>query len=145
MWLLLSGFSMGQFFVGTAVALLGGWMMRFLEPETIRVKNWNPFFRLLYRIFVDSITSNIAVAWFILTKKHSEQQSGFVVVPLSLKNRTSLAILACILSAVPGTIWVAYNSKNNKLLIHVLNLNDGNNYPQFIKQRYEQLLLEIFS
>ncbi|MBA9082865.1 MULTISPECIES: Na+/H+ antiporter subunit E [Bartonella] len=144
MWLILNGFSLGQFLLGSVISLFGGWMMQLLEPEKITVKSWNAVFRLVFRVLVDSIYANIMMAWLILTKKHQEQHSGFIIVPLTLKSRTALAILACIFSAIPGTVWIAYNSKNSELLIHVLNLADGNDYQQLIKQRYEQLLLEIF-
>ncbi|WP_455477843.1 Na+/H+ antiporter subunit E [Bartonella sp. B10] len=144
MWLILNGFSLGQFLLGSIIALFCGLMMRLLEPEKIIIKNWSAVFRLIFRAGIDSITSNISVAWFVLTKKSQRQQSGFVIVPLALESRAALAILACILSVTPGTVWVTYNSKNSELLIHVLNFKNEYNYQQLIKQRYEQLLLEIF-
>ncbi|KEG21298.1 Na+/H+ antiporter subunit E [Bartonella bacilliformis] len=145
MWVILSGFSLSQLLLGMMVALFSGWMMQLLEPEKITIKNWRAVFQLIYRVFIDSIVGNISVAWFTLKNGHKKQQSGFVVVPLFIKNHTALAILACILSATPGTVWISYNSKKNELLIHVLNLKDGNDYQQLIKQRYEGLILEIFS
>ncbi|WP_455480716.1 Na+/H+ antiporter subunit E [Bartonella sp. B12(2025)] len=145
MWLILNGFSLSQLLLGIIIALFSGWVMRFLEPEKITIKSWRAVFRLISRVFIDSIISNVSVACFILTKRSQKQQSGFIVVPLSLKSRTALAVLACILSATPGTVWIAYNSKNGELLLHVLNFKNGYDYQQSIKQRYEQLLLEIFS
>ncbi|ENN90387.1 Na+/H+ antiporter subunit E [Bartonella bovis] len=144
MWLILNGFTLGQLLLGSIISLFGGWMIQLLEPEKITIKNWNAVFRLAFRVFIDSICANIMMAWFILTKKRKEQHSGFIIVPLALKSRTALAVLACIFSAIPGTVWIAYNSKNSELLVHVLNLTDGNDYQKLIKQRYEQLLLEIF-
>ncbi len=144
MWLILNGFNLGQLFLGIVVALCCGWMMRSLEPEKIIIKNWGAVFRLVFRVLIDSIISNISVAWFILTKRSRRQRSGFIIVPLLLESRSALAILACILAATPGTVWVAYNSKNGELLLHVLNLENGFDYQQLIKKRYEQLLLEIF-
>ncbi|WP_455481954.1 Na+/H+ antiporter subunit E [Bartonella sp. B35(2025)] len=144
MWLILNGFSLGQLLLGIIISLFGGLMMQLLEPEKIIIKNWRAVFRLIFRVFIDSITSNISVAWFILTKRFQKHQSGFVMVPLLLESRAALAVLACILSVTPGTVWVTYNSKNSELLIHVLNFKNGYDYQQLIKQRYEQLLLEIF-
>ncbi|WP_425290658.1 Na+/H+ antiporter subunit E [Bartonella kosoyi] len=144
MWLILNGFSFGQLLLGIIIALFGGWMMRLLEPEKITIKSWRAVFQLFFRVFIDSIISNIAVACFVLTKKTRKQQSGFIVVPISLESRTALAVLACILSATPGTVWIAYNRKNSELLLHVLNFENGYDYQKLIKKRYEQLLLEIF-
>ncbi|GAA5104277.1 Na+/H+ antiporter subunit E [Bartonella jaculi] len=145
MWLILNGFSLGQLLLGIITALFCGRMIRLLEPERAAIKSCSAVFRLVCRVLIDSISSNFSVAWFVLTKRSRKQKSGFIVVPLLLHNRTALAILACILSATPGTAWVAYNSKKSELLLHVLNLKNGYDYKQLIKQRYEQLLLEIFS
>lgn len=144
MWLILNGFSFGQLFLGVIVALFGGWMMRLLEPEKITIKSWRAVFQLFFRVFIDSIVSNIAVACFVLTKRSRKQQSRFIVVPLLLESRTALAVLACIFSATPGTVWIAYNRKNSELLLHVLDFKDGYDYKKLIKKHYEQLLLEIF-
>lgn len=144
MWLILNGFSFGQLLLGIIIALFGGWMMRLLESEKIIIKSWRAVFQLSFRVFIDSIVSNIAVSYFVLTKRSQKYQSGFIVVPLSLKSSTALAVLACILSATPGTVWIAYNKKNSELLLHVLNFKSGYNYSKLIKKRYEQLLLEIF-
>ncbi|AQX19009.1 multisubunit potassium/proton antiporter, PhaE subunit [Bartonella sp. CDC_skunk] len=145
MWVILNGFNLGQFLLGIVIALFSSLMMQLIEMKTATIKSWKAVFLLLFRVFIDSISSNISVAWFILTKRRKKQKSGFVVIFLALESQVALAILACILAVTPGTVWVAYNSKNNQLLIHVLNLIDGNDYEQLIKQRYEQLLLEIFS
>lgn len=144
MWLILNGFSFGQLLLGFIIAVFGGWMMRLLESEKIKIKSWRAVLQLSFRVFIDSIVSNIAVAYFILTKKFRKHQSGFIVVPISLESRTALAVLACILSATPGTAWIAYSRKNSELLLHVLNFKNGYDYQQLIKKRYEQLLLEIF-
>ncbi|EJF89594.1 hypothetical protein ME1_00364 [Bartonella vinsonii subsp. arupensis OK-94-513] len=145
MWLTLNGFNLDQLLLGIIIALFSGWVMQFLELEKITLKNWRAIFRLVFRVFIDSITSNISVAFFVFTKRLQKQQSGFIVVPLLLESYTALAVLACILAITPGTVWIAYNRKNGELLLHVLNLKDGYDYQRLIKQRYEQLLLEIFS
>ncbi|OPB32351.1 Na+/H+ antiporter subunit E [Bartonella sp. AR 15-3] len=145
MWMILNGFNLGQFLLGIIIALLSSFMMQLIEVKTATIKNWKAVFLLLFRVFIDSISSNISVAWLILTKRCKKQKSGFVVIPLVLESQIALTILACILAVTPGTVWIAYNSNNSELLIHVLNLIDGNDYEQLIKQRYEQLLLEIFS
>ncbi|CAF26791.1 Na+/H+ antiporter subunit E [Bartonella quintana] len=145
MWLTLNGFNLGQLLLGIIIALFVGWMRQLLEPEKITIRSWRAVFRLIFRVFIDSISSNVSVAWFVLTKRSREQQSGFIVVPLLLESRIALAVLVCILSATPGAVWIAYNRKNGELLLHVLNLKNRYNYQQLIKQRYEQLLLEIFS
>ena len=94
---------------------------------------------------LDIWRSNIAVARLILRPDHPRRVSGFVVVPLELRNPAGLAILACIVTSTPGTAWVEHNSESNKLLLHVLDLVDEAHWIDLIKNRYERLLLEILA
>ncbi|NMW26044.1 monovalent cation/H+ antiporter subunit E, partial [Rhodanobacter denitrificans] len=103
-----------------------------------------PLLGLLFvRVVVDIVRSNIAVARIIL-RRDSRMQSGFVAIPLTLTDHHGLAVLACIITSTPGTIWVSYDSNANILLIHVLDLVDEASWIDSIKQRYERPLLEIF-
>jgi multicomponent K+:H+ antiporter subunit E len=73
-----------------------------------------------------------------------ERPSGFVTVPLDLRNPYGLAALACIITATPGTLWVSFDDAEATLMIHVLDLVDESEWVRTIKTRYERLLLEIF-
>jgi multicomponent K+:H+ antiporter subunit E len=53
-------------------------------------------------------------------------------------------VLACIITATPGTSWARYDRENNALTIHVLDLVDEQAWIEQFKQRYERRLLEIF-
>ena len=61
-----------------------------------------------------------------------------------LRDPYGLAVLACIITSTPGTIWVNFNSAKGTLMIHVLDLIDENVWIDTIKHRYERPLLEIF-
>ncbi len=63
---------------------------------------------------------------------------------LDMRNPYGLAALACIITATPGTVWVEYNSADNTLLLHVLDLIDEEQWVRIIKERYESRLMEIF-
>ncbi len=91
----------------------------------------------------DILQSNIAVAGIILSRKR-KRRPGFVVIQLDLENRTALAVLACIITATPGTAWVDYNAARRELTIHVLDLDDAQAWRDTIKGRYEQPLIKIF-
>ena len=80
----------------------------------------------------------------IILARNRSLNSGFVAIPLDLTDRHGLAVLACIITSTPGTIWVSYDSSANILLIHVLDLADEQVWIDTIKQRYERLLLGIF-
>jgi multicomponent K+:H+ antiporter subunit E len=99
--------------------------------------------RLAFIVLLDITRSNIAVARIILTPTH-RMKSGFVTIPLDLRDHYGLAILACIITSTPGTVWVNYDSARGVLLIHVLDLIDEAAWVDLIKNRYERSLMEIF-
>ena len=70
--------------------------------------------------------------------------SGFVTIPLEVTHPYALALLACIITATPGTIWVSHDSLRQVLVIHVLDVVDESVWIANIKRRYEQPLLQIF-
>jgi multicomponent K+:H+ antiporter subunit E len=53
-------------------------------------------------------------------------------------------VLACIITATPGTSWARYDAVRNTLTIHVLDLVDEQAWITQFKLRYERRLLEIF-
>jgi multicomponent K+:H+ antiporter subunit E len=67
-----------------------------------------------------------------------------VRIPLDLRAPYGLAALACIITATPGTLWVEYDSADNTMLLHVLDLIDEEEWVRIIKDRYETRLMEIF-
>lgn len=146
MWLLLNQtVSLGQILLGSILAVIGGWMLVAVQSPRGRVRNPGAILRLTAIVLVDIVRSNIAVARIILGTRHDKLTSGFMNIPLDLRDRYGLAILACIVTATPGTLWVNYNPKNGELMIHVLDLVDEQTWIDAIKGRYERLLLEIFT
>lgn len=144
MWLLLNQFSVGHLILGGIIALGASRAMAALQPTKPRIRRWDKIPQLLWLVFVDICRSNIAVAGIILKGRSRQGNSGFVMIPLDLRDPTGLAVLACIVTSTPGTAWLEYHSANGRLLIHVLDLVDEQEWIDTIKQRYESLLMEIF-
>ena len=145
MWLLLNqSLSAGQLILGTAVALLASQAMAALRPEKARFRSIRPIPILAARVFADIVRSNIAVARIVLVPGQRKRVSGFVRVPLDIRNRYGLTTLACIITATPGTIWVQFDRNTGRLLVHVLDLIDEEEWIRLIKHRYERMLMEIF-
>jgi len=144
MWLILNGFTVGQLLIAIAVAILGGMAMQPLAPEKVLLRRWWLIVLLLTRVLIDITKSNIATAWIILTGGQRKAASGFMLIPLEIKSRTAIAILGMILTATPGTAWIAYGVKRNEILLHVLDLHNEQAWQSLIKNRYETLLREIF-
>ena len=144
MWLLLNqSLSPGNIVLGVMVGIAGGIAISPLQMPSGRVRNPLALFKLAYIVLIDIIRSNIAVVQIVLSPSR-KAQSGFVTVELELRNEYALAILACIVTSTPGTVWVNFDSAKSTLLLHVLDLIDEDAWTDLIKNRYERLLLEIF-
>jgi multicomponent K+:H+ antiporter subunit E len=145
-WLLLNQtLSFGQILIGGAIALVGGWMLAALELPKARLRRTGAIVRLAALVVQDIVRSNIAVARIVLGVQRRHWHSGFVEIPLELRDPYGLAALACIITSTPGTLWVDFNGANGVLTIHVLDLIDKTEWIRTIKGRYERLLLEIFA
>ncbi len=90
------------------------------------------------------LRSNAEVAWAILTQRSRDIRSGFVLIPLELKDPNGLAVLAMIVTFTPGTAWAQLSADNRVLLLHVLAIQSETNLVTFIKHHYERPLREIF-
>jgi multicomponent K+:H+ antiporter subunit E len=144
MWLLLNqSLSPGQVVLGSAAALLASYGLAALRPEPVTIVSVRPMLRLAGIVAADIVRSNLAVARIVLYPRR-KRVSGFVRLPLELRNIHGLAVLACIITATPGTMWVQLDRSSGILLVHVLDLVDEDDWVRLIKARYETLLLEIF-
>lgn len=146
LWLLLNqALSFGQFLLGGLVAVVGGWAFSLLAPPRVRVRRLPVVLRLLSLVVADIVRSNIAVGRIIVGLAGRERVSGFVSIPLDLRDPYGLATLACIITSTPGTLWVSFDPASGILVIHVLDLVDENEWIRTIKGRYERHLLDIFA
>ncbi len=53
-------------------------------------------------------------------------------------------MLACIVTSTPGTVWAGLSPDGATLTLHVLDLQDEDEWIRTIKRRYESRLMEIF-
>lgn len=144
-WLLLqSSTGLGHILLGAVIALFAGKALDALQPERPRIRNPHRIIQLMALVAMDVLRSNLAVAWIAIQGHRREETSGFIVLPLQLRDRSALAILACIITATPGSAWLEYDAARGTVLIHVLDLVDESEWIDTIKNRYERLLLEIF-
>jgi len=126
------------------IALLAPAVMLALRVERVRLKAPLSMLRLAIDVAGDVVRSNWAVGQIILSGKRRERTSGFIHVPLDLRDRYGLAVLAIIITSTPGTLWVEYEAATGRLLLHVLDLVDEEIWVRTIKDRYERRLMEIF-
>lgn len=145
LWLLLNqSLSFGHVLLGGAVAIVASRALVALDVPRTRLRRLGAIPRLLALVLIDIVRSNIAVGRIVLGLAKHERKSGFVEIPLDLRDPYGLAALAVIITSTPGTLWVSFDRATGILLIHVLDLIDEEDWLRTIKGRYERLLLEIF-
>jgi len=145
LWLLLNQ-SLAPFdiLLGAVLGLTLARVMLILDPNPPNIKRPRAIFKLFFIVAYDVIRSNFAMVSIIFSLDRRKPTSGFVNIPLQMRNRYGLAALATIITSAPGTFWAAYDSRSGVLTIHVLDLVDESHWLKTIKWRYEGLLMEIF-
>lgn len=149
LWLMLNqSVSAGQMLLGALFALLAPLLMAPLRPLPVRLRRPGTLVRLLGRIGIDMLVSNLQVARTVLVAGRRPPRSVFVEVPLHLHDANGLAALAALCTVIPGTVWSELALDRSALLIHVFDMPVGPKAEaQFIehfKRTYEQPLMEIF-
>ena len=146
LWLLLNQtVAPGHVVLALAVALSLSWLASTLRPLGARIRNVQVIPGLLAIVFADVVRSNFAVALIVLGLVRGRQvKSGFLDVPLELRDPHGLAGLAMIVTATPGTVWVDLAPDHSRVTLHILDLADEERWIRWIKNRYERPLRRIF-
>ena len=144
-WLLLNqSVSPGTLLMGAVLAVLVPLGTRSLRPGSVTMRKPLVAFKLWAIVMRDFVRSNIRVATLILTRRPRDIPSGFLQVPLDMRDPHALALLAMILCLTPGTAWAEVSRDRSMLLLHVFEIVDADAMVAMIKQRYERPLMEIF-
>ncbi|WP_309894601.1 Na+/H+ antiporter subunit E [Archangium sp.] len=145
MWILLmQSLSAGTLVLGAALALFWPAVTVGLRPTPVRLRRPLVMVRLFFRVVLEMLRSNAEVAWAILTRRSHDIRSGFVFIPLELRDPNGLAVLATIVTFTPGTAWAQLSADKRVLLLHVLAIQSETELVASIKQHYERPLREIF-
>lgn len=144
MWLLLNqSVTLGTLLVGLVLSMVLAWVAVKLRPTRSHLNRLRPIASFALRVSIDILRSNIAVAGIILGTRGQPVRSGFVSVDFDVEDENALALLACILTATPGTAWLEYDRRKKKLLFHILDLENEIAWRRTL-YRYEAALKEIF-
>ena len=144
-WLLLNqSVSPGTLLMGAVLAVLVPLGTKSLRPGSVTMRKPLVAFKLWAIVMRDFVRSNIRVATLILTRRPRDIPSGFLQVPLDMRDPHALALLAMILCLTPGTAWAEVSRDRSMLLLHVFEIVDADAMVAMIKQRYERPLMEIF-
>lgn len=145
-WLLLNQtLAPGPIVLGLALSVLLAWFASALRPVRASLRRPDLALALFAVVLWDVLRSNVAVARIVLgLYGRRERRAGFLQVPLDLRDDHGLAVLACILTTTPGTVWAGLSPDRATLTLHVLDLRDEAEWIRTIKQRYERPLRAIF-
>jgi len=145
LWLLLSrSVSAGHLILAAVLAVLVPLLTGGLRPLAVRIRRPGTVLRLGLRVMADTIESNLAVVRFLVFPSRRRHPSGFVHIPLELRDPNALAVLAMIVCITPGTAWAEISLDRSILLLHVLEVDDPQAIAARVKERYERPLMEIF-
>ena len=144
-WLLLNqSVSPGTLLMGAVLAVLVPLGTKSLRPGSVTMRKPLVAFKLWAIVMRDFVRSNIRVATLILTRRPRDIPSGFLLVPLDMRDPHALALLAMILCLTPGTAWAEVSRDRSMLLLHVFEIVDADAMVAMVKERYERPLMEIF-
>jgi multicomponent K+:H+ antiporter subunit E len=144
-WLLLNdSMAPGQIALAIIVTIASAASTAVIRPLRARPHHLFTAVGLFFVVLADVVRSNIVVAGIILGPKKRRFNSGFMEIPIDMRDPYGLAMLACIITATPGTIWAGLSPDGRSLTLHVLDLQDEDIWVGIIKHRYERRLMEIF-
>lgn len=145
LWLLLNlSVSPGNLLLAAALGVLAPLLMAPLRPQHAHVRRPLAIARLVARVGIDVIMSNLLVALGVLRAGKQPPRSAFVHIPLALRDPHGLAALSMITTVVPGTVWSELALDRSVLLLHVFDLDNEAAFIQHFKDTYERPLMEIF-
>ena len=145
LWLLLNlSVSPGNLLLAAALAVLAPLLMAPLRPQHAHVRRPLVIAKLIGRVGLDVIQSNLLVARGVLRAGQQPPRSAFVHIPLNLRDAHGLAALSMITTVVPGTVWSELALDRSALLLHVFDLEDEVAFIEHFKHTYERPLMEIF-
>jgi multicomponent K+:H+ antiporter subunit E len=146
MWVLLNGtISLAVVLFGLLLATLLARSIAHLRPVRPRLRNLHVAIPLIGTWLADILQSNLSVARIVLgLERRHEVHSGFLDIPLELKDPHGLALLSVIVTSTPGTTWAGVAADGKVLRLHILDLHNSDQWIDFFKQKYERRLIRIF-
>ena len=145
LWMVLNRtLSTGEALIGLFLSISIPLLTRGLRPLPVRVRHPVTILRLGLRVAADTVESNWLTLRLFLFPGSRRHPSGFVHIPLDLRDPNALAVLAMIVCITPGTSWAELSMDHSMLMLHVLELGDKPIFVAMVKARYERPLMEIF-
>ncbi|MFD2644940.1 Na+/H+ antiporter subunit E [Pseudomonas japonica] len=145
LWLVLNlSVSPGNIILAVLLGILAPLLMAPLRPVRAHIRNPWAIIRLILRVGIDVVVSNLEVLRSVWRLDRKPPRSRFVHIPLDLRDAHGLAALSMITTVIPGTVWSELALDRSVLLLHVFDLDDEARFIEHFKSTYERPLMEIF-
>jgi multicomponent K+:H+ antiporter subunit E len=143
-WVVLNdGYTFGHLLVGVLLATLLLRVVHRLRPTQPHLRRLSLVVPLVGHVLVDILRSNVTVARFAFSRG-GPRRSGFIDVPIEMRDPHGLAVLAAIVTSTPGTAWAGLSDDGHLLRLHVLDVADSRALIRTVQERYERPLRRIF-
>lgn len=143
-WLVLQqSAGLGHILLGAVVSIAVSHLAGAFMTDRVTIRRPHKLVQLAFVAGLDIIHSNLMVL-LVLLQPRPEPKSDFIEMQLELTSPAGLAVLACLITATPGSAWLEYDRVRSTVLIHVFDLADEALWVHTIRTRYETPLLEIF-
>ncbi len=110
------------------------------------IKVFVRFLRLLAFVvyyFYELVKSSLYIAWDIITPGDTTRP-GIVKVDLDLKTDIGLISLANLISMTPGSLTIEMTPDKKTIYVHVMYLNENEDFAKKLKNDLEKKIMLIF-
>jgi multicomponent K+:H+ antiporter subunit E len=144
-WLLLVGrLAVGSMVMAAILATVIPLLTSPFWPGRAQPRNVMAFAAYVGIVLYDIVRSNFVVARIVLFMPRDQIRSAWITVPLDLRTREAIVLLAGTITMTPGTLTADMSACGRALLIHSLHAPDPDAVRDEIKTRYEARLKRIF-
>ena len=143
LWLLLNGFSNGQWVMAVLLALSIPKLLPTPAIASPRLSSPWVAVKLTLTVLFDIVKANLEIALRILGPE-SRIHSAYVWVPLDIQSPQGIALFASIITLTPGTLSCEVSEDRRWLLVHAFHTDDVAAVAAEVKARYEAPLMEVF-
>lgn len=128
--------------IGFALGYMALWLTQPLYGRSRYFHRVPGTARLLGYFFVELLLSNLRVFWDVVTPGHISRP-GIVGVPLRAESDMEILLVANMISLTPGTLSVDLSEDRRTLFVHVMFLDDPEQFRKSIQDGLEKRILEI--
>jgi multicomponent Na+:H+ antiporter subunit E len=104
-------------------------------------KSWKIIAFIAFYV-IELLLANLRVLYDVLTPRH-RMKPGFIAIQLNAKSDLEILILANLLAMTPGTLSIDVSPDKKLLYLHVMYLDNVEEFRKMIKTRFESRVLEV--